>query len=222
MTAYPLVLVPWRCPKGRTTPVLLHPSLALALDALDLPDEVRPTGSRSGARTRHDMATLYPSDPARLSDHEWGGAVDLSPSVLLTDTQVGSLNPAMAWIYGSASGHLWRPVKGEAWHVQLRDTRWPGPSPSAVRVTCGVAEFGPGWWAASGHAASDWKRAAVTLAQGYLARLGLLRWSGVDGLLGPVTRGAIEGICPTWAPVGSTIEEIVLCALAEACAERGV
>ena len=164
------------------------------------------------------MAKLYPTQPARTSWHEAGLAVDLSPSSVLTDAQVGPVRPAGPWLYGSVSGHLWRPVKGEPWHVQLRSTSWPD---SAAGLTCAVAELGPAWAAEAGRPATDWPRAAVTLAQGYLWRLSYLGVRGVDGLWGPATAAALTAALPTWAPIASVTETILL-ALAEACAERGV
>ena len=224
--AYPVPLVSWRSPPRKPAVfVLLHPALAAALDAIDLPDEVRPTGSRSGARTWADQAALRAKAPTLaakgLSWHQAGLAVDLSPSSHPAVQAIGFAH--------FADRSIARPILSEPWHVEGA-TPWRGnPSrpwdePGArVGVACAIAELGPAWWGTvEAGAPYPWAKAAVLLAQGYLARLGLLRWAGVDGLLGPVTLAAIEGICPTFAPVGSTIEEIVLCALAEACAERGV
>ena len=209
--AYPIALVPWRG-------VRVVPALAAALDAADLA-RIRPSGPRSGIRTRLDMAMLYPAQPGRLSIHEYG-AIDLSPSKDLTDAQVGPLNPAPGWQNGSTSGRLWRPVKDEPWHVQLRSP-WDSLPTPGVRVTCGVAELGPAWWVEAGRPATDWPRAAVLLAQGYLWRLSYLGVRGVDGLWGPGTVAALTAALPTWAPIAGVTETILL-ALAEACAERGV
>jgi hypothetical protein len=220
--AYPVALVAWRAPPRKpAVQVLLHPALVAALD---LPLEIFVQGGRCGARTWADQAALRAKTPtlaARgLSWHQAGLAVDLSPSS----------HPAVAAIGFAhfADRSIARPIVSEPWHVEGA-TPWRGnPSrpwdePGArVGVACAIAELGPAWWDVTPGAPYPWARAAVMLAQGYLARLGLLRWSGVDGLLGPVTRAAIEGICPTFAPVGSTIEENVLVALAKACAERGV
>ena len=210
MTPYPVSLVSWRG-------VRVHPALAAALDAACLPPHIRPTGSRSGIRTRADMAKLYPTQPARTSWHEAGLAVDLSPSSVLTDAQVGPVNPSPGWIVGGKRD-LWRPVKGEPWHVQC-ETPWSTFS-TPTALTCGVAELGPEWWVEAGRPATDWPRAAVMLAQGYLWRLSYLGVRGVDGLWGPATAAALTAALPTWAPIASVTEPILL-ALAEACAERG-
>ena len=206
--AYPVPLVSWRG-------VRVHPALAAALEAACLPPHIHPSGPMSGIRTRGDMAKFYPTQPARTSWHEAGLAVDLSPSSVLTDAQVGWVNPSPGWTVGARD--LWRPVRGEPWHVQRRSP-WDD---SAAGLTCAIAELGPAWAAEAGRPATDWPRAAVMLAQGYLYRLSYLGVRGVDGLWGPGTVAALTAALPTWAPIAGVTETILL-ALAEACAERGV
>lgn len=180
--------------------VLVRRELAAALDEADFPPTIRPTGSKSGARTwaqQGELRTTRPGYAARgHSWHQAGLAVDLSPSA---EIPVAALD----------RGGLVLPVPGEPWHVELEDHVW-----SDLPITCAIADLGRAWWDLPG-APYSWAIAEVRLMQGYLARLGHLSAQGIDGFVGPGTRAAIRaaGIADTLPP-SEVVERLV--GLAEA------
>lgn len=159
--------------------VLVAPALASRLALL--PEEIHPTGSRSGLRTWVDFVALRAAGrPAsRTSWHFSGYACDVSPSARLT--------PKML-----LDADLCAPVRGEPWHLEAL-TRSANPWRiwgSGARVPgwrLAIADLGPERWAAwVDPGASEEERAYPygALAQAYLALAARMSSEDVDGLVG--------------------------------------
>lgn len=181
MSPYPAPLVYWRG-------VLVRASLAARLEAA-CPPPLRPTGRRSGLRTRADMTALYGTAGAtRSSWHLAGLACDLSPSADLSAARL------------TGQG-LSRPVAGEPWHVQIAGNVEPWARAvtagrialTAEAVRCAVAEVGPEHYESCYPTAAPGEWACV-LTQGYATRLGGADGQPrlvIDGVIGPRTVGAV-------------------------------